>query len=326
MALISPVVLMAGAAAGCFSTWWYLRRQSPRKEIKADSGMPSPAFISLDTALAIHDHANSMLFRFLLGELTGALSRHGCALTRDLAQSTELAPDVKNDLAKTLLMQREKFLAPNQSAQAAEETVEYLISTGYAEGWINALLKGCGSQGWYTGPCSTGAGETARHEQEPASHLYPLKQIIIRVQGTTGTLTRDLIRGLERISEDIQITPFPDRGQCETRDGTYGYTGTASPHSTVSYRIVWQHCTSGAGFFPDGYGTDLPAFFEGERGQLSGITGRHMTLIIQGTRHTLSAPMLDCLCQAIRRISAGEFEGAEYGNDFGYAFICERHV
>jgi len=328
MALISPVVLMAGAAAGCLSTWWYLRRQTQRKGIKADSGPPSPAFISLDTALAIHDHANSILFRHLLGELTGVLSRHGYALTRDPAGRCEMLPHVKNDVAKTLLIQREKFLAPRQSVQVAEEAVEYLISTGYADGWMNALLRGCESQGWYIEPCrnNTMTGEMPPSVQKSGPDLYPLQQIIVQVRGTTGTQTRDLIRGLERVSDEIQITPFPDDGLSENLKGTYGNIVPASPDHSVSYSIRWQHCTSGPGFFTDDYGSDLPPCLVRERERRKNIPEQHIIVMIQGTRHTLSASMQDCICQAIRRISAGEFEGAEYDDDFGYAFICERHV
>ena len=332
MALTSPLAVMAGAAFGCFgklSTWFYLRRPTQLKAINADHGAQQhPAFVSLENAQAIHEHANSILFRFLLGELTGVLNQHGYVMTRDPMQRHDLLSDVKNDVTKAVLMKREKFLAPKQTTQSAEDSVAYMLSTGYAAGWMNALLKGCESQGWFIAKCSN-AGEADDNEQVRTGQnagAWPLQQIIIRIESSAEVLTRDLVRCLTRVSEDIQITPHPENDQNVTKKGHYGYTGTVNKELAVNYSILWQNCSAQPGFFPQDYGTDLPPFFEDERKQLKNLTGRHITLIIQGTRHTLSASMLACVGETITRISAGEFEGAEYDDDFGYAFICERHV
>ncbi|WP_318366426.1 hypothetical protein [Enterobacter sp.] len=334
MALITPAALgvIVGAAFGCCGTlagrkWFGYQTKSEMPETLAPGGS-TPTFVSLDNALAIHDHANSILFRFLLGELTGVLSQHGYVMTRDATQRTELLSDVKHDVTKALLMKREKFLAPKQPTQSAEESVAYMLSTGYAAGWMNALLKGCESQGWFIEPCRANSrtGKIPPSVQKSGPDLYPLQQMIVQVRGTTGTLTRDLIRGLERVSDEIQITPFPDEGLNENLKGTYGNIVPASPDHSVSYSISWQHCTSGPGFFTDNYGSDLPPCLIRERERRKHISEQHIIVIIQGARHTVSASMQDCLCQAIYRINAGEYEGAEYDNNFGYAFISKCHV
>lgn len=283
-------------------------------------------FSSTGNGRAVWEHANDAFYAYLLKELQTALKREGYCLTRKVSERTMMPEHVRRRISETMVRMRGHYLAPKQDEKALQNCVEISLTDGYADTLLEWLFKGCEAQGWHIALCAdaSGAGEYIPSQTTWSAHAYPLQQVIIQVTASNRAITSDLTRCLETIAGTLRETPFPASGDSMKLAGNYGYTGSTNPYLPVNYELLCQHCAISPGFFVDDYGSVLPHYFEEERERLKSLPGLHITVVVQGTRHTFTETLAQFVEQAAKRLRLGEHEGAEYDDDAGYAFIKER--
>lgn len=311
MAMISPVgteiitgsVVCILLVTGLILLWCLHVRQRQPSALPVPP--PSPAvFSSMQTGKAVFTHANQTLYQFLLGEMVSVLEINGFQMVSTPERRTELTSRMKNQLARHVMTQRERYMAPRSSESAIKENVRGLTETGFAGRFIDILIRGCETEGWYI--CET-------NRQGWEAFAYPLQQVTVRVTGDANTLIRDMLHALEQAADTVRDDAFPlyDEGE----------TTTIPAPGRVHCSVMKGYASEPPGFFPQQSDAGLPPVINEEWSRLQASEQRHIIVIVQATRHSSTRRLFCLLEAATKALRAGESDGAEFDDDCGYAFI-----
>lgn len=283
-----------------------------------DLGSEVVSFVCAENARAVSENTNCMLYEFLLAELMEALKRDGYSMSRNNSLKSALPKDVLARVGNYLMMRREYFLAPRQRELSVRNSVSSLYHTGFTHTWLNALLRSCEAQGWYVSAIQADNGTLAWQES-----VCPRKQVTVSLAASEYSMTRDLVRCLNHIANELRLVSFPEFGELDKKEDAFEYTGITGGQLSCKYSRVYEHSAELQGFFPEGVGSRLPPVLLDKRLQRQQSPERYISVIVQGTRDTNTDTLAYNLTEAIQRIEAGEYEGASYGDQIGYAFINE---
>lgn len=301
--------------------YYYIRgflRVLKDKSAKRRASQPAqspPAYASADHAAAVHSFANQEFFQLLLGVMRKNLTAEGYDLTQDQYQRITLAPESSRRIARAVFIAREQRLAPGQPSHIIMERADDAIESGYASQWLETLIQGSESTGWYIAPGVKKPLDMPEHLTDWQKNVYPLRQMTVKVfTSERWQLTRDLVRCLSEIATIVREQSFP-----EDEEGAQ-FTGN-SLTSDMQYSIQWQICWQPPGFFPDAAGTHIPPSLHVDDSVSMGSHEHELTLFVQGTRHTSPEYLADFIEVAGNRIGTGEIRGARYDDDSGFAFF-----
>lgn len=283
-----------------------------------DLGSEVVSFACKENARAVSEHANCMLYEFLLSELTVALKREGYEMSRDSSLKTALPKEVLARVGNYIMLKREYFMAPRQKESSIRGSVSSLYNSGFTHTWLSALLQSCEAQGWYITATQNDNSISAWQE-----YVCPRKQVTVSLSAGQYSITRDVVRCLNHIANELRMVTFPEFGGIDKKEDVFGYTGLTGVQRACNYSRVYQHSAELQGFFPDGVGCRLPPVLQEKRLQTLQSPERYVTVIVQGIRDTSTETLAYNLTEAIQRIEVGEYEGASYGDQVGYAFINE---
>ncbi len=295
-----------------------LKEKSTKRRVVQPAQSP-PAYASAEHAAAVHSFANQEYFQLMLGVMRKNLTAEGYVLTQDKYQQIPLALESSRRIARAVFIAREQRLAPAQPSHIIMERADDAIESGYALQWLETLIHGSESTGWYIalGVKKPLDAENLTDWQKSA---YPLRQVTVKVFASARwQLTRDMVRCLSEIATIVRDQCFP-----EDEDGMQ-YTGK-SLSSDIQYNIQWRISFQPPGFFPDAAGTHIPSSLHVDD-IVSVCSPEHeLTLFVQGTRHTSPGYLADFIEVAGNRIGAGETRGARYDDDSGFAFFVKSRL
>lgn len=294
-------VVIAFVFYGCFklSRHYSASRSATPQEMQQSFGSP-------DNAYAIHQYANTDYFQYLLAAFEAALKQEGYELTRSAEHRVTLVRSAWERVARAIFIERDKYMAPMQDANAVSLKADMSGEDGFSDRWLWLLINGSASQGWYI---------TQRSGWE--AHAYPLRQVQITARVKTTVLTRDVVGCLSDLARAVRSQPFPDKhiGSHITKVISDGF----------EYDFTRMLCETSPGWFPDAAGTEVPAdIIAGQFPPVSSSPYRHFIVRAQGTCNTTSQTLAKYIDRAGKRIAAGEVCGAEYDDDSGYAFIVTK--
>ncbi|WP_407437687.1 hypothetical protein [Lelliottia sp.] len=108
-----------------------------------------PTFGGQQHAEAVHLFANRDYYQFLLSEFEKALLAQGYELTAD--SSRHVVPDSEStcQVARAIMIARERYMAPLQSDTMLEEKADECARAGYSHQWFCLLVAGSEKAGWY---------------------------------------------------------------------------------------------------------------------------------------------------------------------------------
>ena len=303
---------------------WFLQRKQDIQRAKDLADMaelaalikPSlHAYASADHAAAVHSFANQEYFQLLLGVMRKALTAEGYVLTQEQHQRIPLAPESTRRIARAVFIAREQHLAPGQPSHIIMERADDAMESGYALQWLETLIHGSESTGWFIAPGAKKPPDASENLTDWQKTAYPLRQVTVKVFASARwQLTRDMVRCLSDIAAIVREQSFP-----EDEEGTQ-FTGD-SLTSDMQYSIQWRVCFQPPGFFPDAAGTHIPSSLHVDDSFSVGSPEHELTLFVQGTRHTSPGYLADFMAVAGKRIEAGETRGARYDDDSGFAFF-----
>lgn len=274
-----------------------------------------PTFGGQQHAETVHLFANRDYYQFLLSEFEKALFAQGYELTADRTRHVVPDSDSTRQVARAIMIARERYMAPLQSDATLEEKADECARAGYSHQWFCLLAAGSERTGWYI---------TRRHEDEAKELtdwqkcMWPVRQVVIVVTADMSVITRDLVRGINEAVERVSNTPFPEN------DNTISLCTVPVTCPGLQVTLERQLCRTPPGFFPECAGRNVPEELstritvplDGEKRVVSvfaQITSPHSTEML--SRY---------LNVATKRISAGEEHAADYDDDNGYAFIVTR--
>lgn len=304
----------------CFA-FFLLSLSQQRKAVSREAvvqGMPvtePPPFAGPEHAAAVSYFANRHYYQSLLAALQDALLSEGYEMTTDGTRCLPLPPGTAERVARDVAFAREKHLLPLQSDDRMEAKLAEDRKNGYAARWLECLIAGSASQGWYIAR-RQGADGTEATYSTPSwdAFAYPLKQVIVTVTAPATTLTRDRVRCLSDAVRIVRDEPFP-----VTADGLV-CSGVADT-DTLQYVVRRRLCHDGPGFFLGAAGSDVPAHLSLSLHEPAPPGTRQFTVFVQGTRHTPPQVLAHYIEEAGRLIAAGLQSGAMYDDDSGYAFV-----
>lgn len=296
-----------------------LKEKSAKRRASQPAQSP-PAYASADHASAVHSFANQEFFQLLLGVMRKNLTAEGYDLTQDQYQRIPLAPGSSRRIARAVFIAREQRLAPGQPSHIIMERADDAIESGYALQWLETLIQGSESTGWYIAPGVKKPLDMPEHLTDWQKNVYPLRQMTVKVfTSERWQLTRDLVRCLSEIATIVREQSFP-----EDEEGAQ-LTGN-SPTSDMQYCIQRRICWQSPGFFPDAAGTHIPPSLHVDDSVSMGSHEHEVTLFVQGTRHTSPEYLADFIEEAGNRIEEGEIRGARYDDDSGFAFFVNNRL
>jgi hypothetical protein len=212
-----------------------LKDKSAKRRASQPAQSP-PAYASADHAAAVHSFANQEFFQLLLGVMRKNLTAEGYDLTQDQYQRITLAPESSRRIARAVFIAREQRLAPGQPSHIIMERADDAIESGYASQWLETLIQGSESTGWYIAPGVKKPLDMPEHLTDWQKNVYPLRQMTVKVfTSERWQLTRDLVRCLSEIATIVREQSFP-----EDEEGAQ-FTGN-SLTSDMQYSIQWQIC------------------------------------------------------------------------------------
>ncbi|ECH7456186.1 hypothetical protein LEW62_004452 [Salmonella enterica] len=264
-----------------------------------------PTFAGSEHALYLWQMLNQDYYQFQLAELQNLLTREGYVLSFRKDHLVILPSDVHSAIAKELIAKREKYLAPSKSAALCDEIAEISMRDGSAQKLLEKIITLNKELGWHIARPDTDSNWQAQ--------VLPYRQMKITIRATKEMLTRDVVRCLRDIASRIRENPYITTKTAEVVDDGIVY-------EYESWLTVTQ-----PGFFPDTAGSTVPQFLE--EGHFSTVrtdTCRHYIFLLQGIKTTSQEAMAALLDAAAGRIAVGESTGAEYDDDYGYAFRVFR--
>jgi len=259
--------------------------------------------------MGVFDAVNLDFYKTLLMEFEDLLLAEGFKLSLDDSNRIILKSCAKTRIAKQLFIKREHYLTPYQSMQDFEDKAERAVCDGFALKFLENFIKANEHLGYYiTSDNITSHANTASYRN---GKVLPFRQMKITIRATREMLTRDIVRCLHHIASDIRekiLADITTRSTEEVDDGI------------VYVLESWLNPTL-PGFFPAPAGNDVPQCLEREYFHtLRADTCRQYIFLLQGTQTTSPEGMAAHLVAAAKRIEVGESKGADYDDDYGYAF------
>lgn len=127
---------------------------------KSQQNINSPMVVE-----SVHGLANQHFYSTLIGALEKAIQAAGYQFTKDselaIADLKEFTLSESNRrIAHDIAFARCRYLSPLESDASIESAVAYQLEDGYAQNWVEALLSGLASNGFYvTGSVQLGRGQ-----------------------------------------------------------------------------------------------------------------------------------------------------------------------
>lgn len=142
----------------------------------------------------------------------------------------------------------------------------------------------------------------ASQEQGPSQswidHAYPLKQVVIEIQGSTQTSLSRLIDELDQVFLKL----------------IKGELGGEGGDEVVNHKFQYQNEAPGPSFF------DEPIEVQPE----PPATGQLLIVRLQGTRHSMLPDMNNLIAAVMNEINTKNVSGCAHDDDFGYSFALVR--
>lgn len=108
-----------------------------------------PIFGGQQHAEEVHLFANRDYYQFLLSEFEKALFAQGYELTTDSTRHVVPDSDSSRQVARAIMIARERYMAPLQSDATMEEKADECARAGYSHQWFCLLAAGSERTGWY---------------------------------------------------------------------------------------------------------------------------------------------------------------------------------
>lgn len=108
-----------------------------------------PTFGGQQHAETVHLFANRDYYQFLLSEFEKALFAQGYELTADRTRHVVPDSDSTRQVARAIMIARERYMAPLQSDTMLEEKADECARAGYSHQWFCLLVAGSEKAGWY---------------------------------------------------------------------------------------------------------------------------------------------------------------------------------
>ena len=108
-----------------------------------------PTFGGQQHAETVHLFANRDYYQFLLSEFEKALFAQGYELTTDSTRHVVPDSDSTRQVARAIMIARERYMAPLQSDTTLEEKADECARAGYSHQWFCLLVAGSEKAGWY---------------------------------------------------------------------------------------------------------------------------------------------------------------------------------
>jgi hypothetical protein len=108
-----------------------------------------PIFGGQQHAEAVHLFANRDYYQFLLSEFEKALLAQGYELTADHTRHVVPDSDSTRQVARAIMIARERYMAPLQSDATLEEKADECARVGNSHQWFCLLATGSERTGWY---------------------------------------------------------------------------------------------------------------------------------------------------------------------------------
>lgn len=259
--------------------------------------------------MGVFNDVNFEFYHTLLVQFEDLILAEGFKLSSDGRNKIILKDCTMKRIAKLLFVKREQYLAPYQSMQDFEDKANLAIRDGFALKFLEYVISANERLGYYiTSDNITSHADTASYRN---GKVLPFRQMKITIRATKVMLTRDIVRCLHNIASHIRETTFAKTTTRSTEEVDDG----------IVYELEsWLNPTL-PGFFPAPAGNDVPQCLEREYFHtVRADSCRQYIFLLQGTQITSPEGMALHLVAAAKRIEVGESTGADYDDDYGYAF------
>lgn len=108
-----------------------------------------PTFGGQQHAETVHLFANRDYYQFLLSEFEKALFAQGYELTTDSTRHVVPDSDSICQVARAIMIARERYMAPRQSEEILKEKADECARVGNSHQWFCLLAAGSERTGWY---------------------------------------------------------------------------------------------------------------------------------------------------------------------------------
>lgn len=286
-------------------------RKSKLETLPANQSAPGRSILfTYPTTFAGAEHGESVwrllntdLYQYILSELQKSLQREGFKLTSFKDERIHLPRNIHKTIAKQLVVQKELYLAPLKSQFECEKIAQNSIENGSAVDMLERILAINTELGWYI-----------THSDGPRDWLYqnlPYRQMKITIRATKEMLTRDVVRCFRDIAYQIKEFSFTDKTMETTETVDVG----------ITCEVQRWNKSAPPGFFPGAAGRTVPHNIEEQHfSTVIPDSCKQYVLLLQGISSTSPEAMAALLDNAAERIAEGESTGADYDDDYGYAF------
>lgn len=289
---------------------YLLFRTDEYKKNKAnDNKLSTKNFGDYTHVMSVFNDVNFEYYQNLLLQFEGIILAEGFKLSVDVSDKIILKDCAKKRIANLLFIKREQYLAPYQSMQDFEDKANLAIRDGFALKFLEHVILANERFGYYiTSDNITTHADTASYMN---GKVLPFRQMKITIKATKQMLTRDIVRCLHNIASHIRESSFADLATRTTEEVDDG----------IVYELEsWLNPTL-PGFFPAPAGNDVPQCLEREYFHtVRADSCRQYIFLLQGTQTTSPEGMAAHLVAAAKRIEVGESTGANYDDDYGYAY------
>lgn len=259
--------------------------------------------------MSVFNKVNFEFYKTLLLKFDDLILAEGFKLSLDDSNRIILKDCAKERIAKLLFIKRQQYLAPYQSMQDIEDKANLAIRDGFALMFLEHVILANEQLGYYiTSNNITTHADMASYRN---GMVLPFRQMKITIKASKQMLTRDIVRCLHKIASHIRESTFDDLATRTTEEVDDG----------IVYKLEsWLNPTL-PGFFPAPAGNDVPQCLEREYFHtVRADSCRQYIFLLQGTQTTSPEGMAAHLVAAAKRIEVGESTGANYDDDYGYAF------
>ncbi|WP_454519378.1 hypothetical protein [Citrobacter portucalensis] len=247
---------------------------------------------------------NTDLYQFILSELQKLLLLEGFKLTSFKNKHVHLPQKSHKAIARQLVVLKEQYLAPLKSQSECEEIAQNAIENGSAEKMLERILAINSELGWHITTHLDG-------DKDWLSQALPYRQMKITIRATNEMLTRDVVRCFRDIAYQIKESSFTDKTMETTETVDVG----------ITCEVQRWNKSAPPGFFPGVAGRTVPHNIEEQHfSTVIPDSCKQYVLLLQGINSTSPEAMAALLNNAAERIAEGEFTGADYDDDYGYAF------
>ncbi|EAB8175321.1 TPA: hypothetical protein PJG65_004130 [Escherichia coli] len=266
-----------------------------------------PTFAGSEHAQYLWQMLNQDYYQFQLAELQKLLAREGYTLSFRKDHRVILPSDVQSAIAKELIAKRERYLAPSKNTALCDEIAETAMRDGGAQKLLEKIITLNKELGWYIARPDTDCNRQAQ--------VLPYRQMKITIRATKEMLTRDVVRCLRDIASQIREAPITD----------IATKATEAVDDGIVYEYESWLTAIPPGLFPDTAGSKVPQFIEEQHfSTVRADSCRHYIVLLQGIKTSSQEAMAAQLDAAAGRIAVGDSTGAEYDDDYGYAFRVFR--